>query len=82
MSSIWSRLFLLLAAYAFLFFLVATKVGQFLATLTDASPLDESPIFNWSFGWLGRAILVFVLMILPTLTGVLVSERVGKSDNV
>ena len=82
MSSLRLRLILLLGAYAFLLFLLETKVGQFLATLTDASPLDDSPAFAWSFGWFGRAIFVFVLMILPTLTGVLVSEWVKKPENV
>jgi hypothetical protein len=82
MSSLRLRLILLVGAYAFLLFLLETKVGQFLATLTDASPLDDSPVFTWSLGRLGGAILLFVLMILPALTGVLIGERVEKPENV
>jgi hypothetical protein len=70
----WLRIGLLLGAYAVFILLLETKIGQFLATLDDATPLDESPLFSRNFGLLGRVILAFVVLILPAMTGVLVGE--------
>jgi hypothetical protein len=76
-ESLLARLGLLVGGYAVLLLLVWTNLGAFLATLTDATPLDTEPAIHIELSRPGQAALVFALFILPALVGILVA---GSSE--
>jgi hypothetical protein len=46
----------------------------FLATLDEATPLDEEPVFHFGWGRPGQAVILFLLVILPAILGALVGK--------
>jgi hypothetical protein len=80
-ESLWIRIVLLSGTYVLLLLIVWTSLGSFFATLTDATPLDEGPVFNLNWGKLGEAAFLFVDFILPALVGMLVGEKTKKLEN-
>jgi len=66
--------------YVFLLLAAWTSLGTFLATLTDATPLDEGPVFDLKWSKLGRASFVFVVFILPALIGMLLRKKSNKLE--
>ena len=80
-ESIWIRISLLSRAYVVLLLIAWTGLRSFFATLTDATALDESPVFNVNWGKLGEATILFVVFILPAMIGMLFSEKTKKLEN-
>jgi hypothetical protein len=80
-ESLWIRIGLLSGAYVLLLLIAWTGLRSFFATLTDATPLDESPVFNLNWGKLGEATILFVVFIFPALIGMLVREKTKKLEN-